>query len=42
MLVPQVEEFRRENGGGKETQEEEAADGQILHILTAKGKTKTA
>lgn len=33
MLFPQLEQFRREDGRSKEAQEEESADGQILHVL---------
>lgn len=33
MLLPQLEEFRGEDGGGEEAQEKEATDGQIFHIL---------
>lgn len=33
VLIPQLEQFGREDGRCKETQEKEAADGQILDIL---------
>ena len=33
MVISQVEEFGRKDGGSKKTQKEETTDGQILHIL---------
>ena len=33
MLVPEVEQLRGEDGRREESQEEKAADGQVLHVL---------
>lgn len=33
VLIPQLEQFGREDGRCEETQEKEAADGQILDVL---------
>lgn len=33
MLVSEVKELRCEDGGSKEPQKEEAAGGQVLHVL---------
>lgn len=41
VLVPQLEQLGREDGRREETQEKEAADGQILDVLRSRGHQRS-